>query len=134
MAAPNIVQVSSIIGVTSSYNHSTTDALVVMNNAASSNLSYKINNVTLANTSDTEVAMVTVSRHLNGGQTEGSAWDNNGGEYKLVNKIGIATATSIVIVDKASSFYLQENESISIKPIGANTIDSTVSYEIISSS
>jgi hypothetical protein len=50
MANPNIVNVSAIYGTTTYYTPSGTTAVVLVPNAASSGLVYKIENVVVSNT------------------------------------------------------------------------------------
>ena len=129
MAAPNIVGVVTITGVTTTYPHSTNNPITLVSNSGGSNQVFKINNVTLANVSGTTVGLVTVKHHLNTG-TYGAV-PGAGTSISLVNQIGIATGTALVAIDRASAFYLQEGECISIQPNVASVIESTVSYEVI---
>lgn len=128
MAAPNIVGVATITGVTTAYQHTTDQVITLVSNSAGSNRVYKINNINLANVGTT-VGLVTVKHHLNTG-TFGSA-PGAGTSCSIVNQIGIATGTSLVAIDRASAFYLQEAESLSIQANTPNVITSLVSYEII---
>jgi hypothetical protein len=75
------------------------------------------------------VGLATVKHHLNTG-TYGSA-PGAGTSISLVNQIGIATGTSLVVVDRASAFYLQEGECVSVQPLTANFLETIISYEII---
>lgn len=129
MAAPNIVGVATITGVTTTFSHNTNNPTTIVSNSAGSNRVIKINNITLANVSGTTVGLVTVKHHQNSG-TFGLA-PGAGTSISIINQVGIATGTSLVAVDRASSFYLQEQECISVQSNLANIIESTVSYEII---
>lgn len=129
MAAPNIVGVATITGVTTAYSHSTDSVITLVSNSAGSNRVIKINHITLANVSGNTVGLCTIKHHLNTG-TYGAA-PGAGTSISLVNQIGIATGTSLVAIDRASAFYLQEAESLSIQAYPANVVQSFVSYEII---
>lgn len=129
MSAPNIVGVTTITGVTTALSHTTDSALCVVSNAAGSNRVYKINNFTVSNISDSSVGLATVKHHLNTGTF--NAAPGAGTSISLINQVGIATGSSLVAIDRASAFYLQEGESISVQPNIANVIESFVSYEII---
>mgnify|MGYP003643742054 FL=1 len=73
--------------------------------------------------------MATVKTHAGTG-----SWGSNPGagvSISVVNQLGIATGASIVVVDRASSFYIQENESLSVQANVANLLNTVISYEII---
>lgn len=129
MASPNIVGVATITGVTTTFSHTVNTPITIVNNSSGSNRVYKINHITLANVSSGTVGLCTVKHHLNTG-TFGSA-PGAGTSISLVNQIGIATGTSLVAIDRASAFYLQEAECLSIQANIANVVESFVSYEII---
>lgn len=124
MAAPNIVNVTSIIGKTTDALPSTTSATVLLANAASSGKVLKINMLMATNVDATAAYGATVARN--------SAADGSGTSKVLINVVPVPVNAAITVIDKATSFYLQENESIVVTSSVASKIQFTVSYEEIS--
>lgn len=127
--APNIVGVSTITGVTTAYNHATNNPICLVSNPLGSERAYKINNVTISNVDTTNAGLATVKTH--GGSGTWGSTPGAGTSISVVNQLGIATGASIVVVDRASSFYIQENESLSVQANVANLLNTVISYEII---
>ena len=129
MAAPNIVGVTTITGVTTTHNHSNTEIITLVNNSRGSERSYKINNISVSNIDTTNAGLVTYKHH----QATGSIFGvpGAGTSISICNQLGIATGTTIVVTDRASAFYLQEGECISGQANVANLLNTIVSYEII---
>jgi len=129
MAAPNIVGVTTITGVTTTHNHSNTEIITLVNNPRGSERSYKINNISVSNIDTTNAGLVTYKHH----QATGSIFGvpGAGTSISICNQLGIATGTTIVVTDRASAFYLQEGECISGQANVANLLNTIISYEII---
>ena len=132
MSNPNIVNVTAIYGTTTYYTPSGTTAVVLVPNAASSGLVYKIENVVVSNTTSS-AASATVSIYTNGAVAQGSA-PSSGTAYPIVSAVSVPPNASLVAVDKSTSFYLMEGTSISITSSTGSALTFTVSYENISSS
>jgi len=132
MANPNIVNVTAIYGTTTYYTPSGTSAVVLVPNAASSGLVYKIENVVVSNVTSS-AANATVSIYTNGAVAQGSA-PAGGTAYPIVYQVSVPPNASLVAVDKSTSFYLMEGTSISITSGTGSALTFTVSYENISSS
>ena len=92
MAAPNIVNVSTIIGKSATVALSTTSQTTILSNAASSNTVYKINMIQVANVDGTSAADITVDVH--------SAASGGGTAYSLVSTVSVPAAASLVVLDK----------------------------------
>ena len=123
MAAPNIVGVTTIVGFTTAITLNTADPTVLVSNAAGSGAVLKINNLTLSNVTNSTVGYATVRTH--------TAAAGLGVSFSLSSNIGIATGTSLVLMDKASSIYVEEGRSITVQVNPINTIHATCSYERI---
>lgn len=121
MAAPNIVGVTTILGITTSQQLGTTVQTIVSNPANSGRV-FKINLISAANES---AATATVTLRYNDNAA------GAGSTISIANGIDLLTKTSLVIIDKASSFYLEENRSLTALSGTANAIDLIVSYEDI---
>lgn len=123
MAAPNIVGVTSIVGLTTFLSLANTSANVLVSNPASSDYVYKINSIIVANVDGTNSADITVALH--------NAAAGGGTGYKIANTVAVAADSTLVILDKASSIYLEENRSIVVTASAANDLDVICSYETI---
>jgi hypothetical protein len=130
MANPNIVNVTAIYGTTTYYAPTGTTAVVLLPNAASSGLVYKINQIVVANTTAT-AANATVSVYTNGAVAQGSA-PAGGTAYPIVSAVSVPTNASLIVTDKTTALYLMEGTSISVTSGTASAITYTISYEVIS--
>lgn len=130
MANPNIVNVTAIYGTTTYFVPSGTTAVVLLPNAASSGLVYKINQIVVANTT-ASAANATVSLYSNGAVAQGSA-PAGGTAYPIVSAISVPANASLIAVDKTTAIYLMEGTSISITSGTASALTFTISYENIS--
>lgn len=124
MAAPNIVNVSTIIGKTSQTALSSTAATTLVSNAASSGKVFKINMIQVANVDGTNACDVTVDVH--------SAASGGGTAYSLASTISVPADASLVVLDKNTALYLEEDRSITATAGTANDLEVLVSYEEIS--
>ena len=124
MAAPNIVNVSTITGKTGYLALSTTSATSLVSNAASSGKVFKINMIQVANVDGTSACDVTVDLH--------SAAAAGGTAYSLISTASVAPDSSLVVLDKNTAIYLEEDKSISVTAGTANDLEVIVSYEEIS--
>ncbi len=122
MAAPNIVGVTTILGITTA-SQLTTSPVSILSNAASSGRVFKINTIVAANET-AATASVTVRYNDNAAGA--------GTTFALANGIDISAKSSLVVLDKASSIYLEENRSITALSGTATAIDLIISYESIS--
>ena len=123
MAAPNIVNVTSIIGVTTAVGLSTTAVTTFLSNADASGKVLKINTVVAAGIG-TVHGNITVKYHL--------AAAGAGTSIALANTITVPTGASLVIIGKDNPIYLEENRSLTAQASAANNIAIVCSYEDIS--
>ena len=124
MAAPNIVNVTTITGKTDQINLSSTSATAVVSNAASSNKVFKVNSLTVANVDGSAAADITISVY--------SEDDIGGTATELVSTISVPADATLVVIDKNNSIYLEEDMSIGATAGTANDLKVIVSYEEIS--
>ena len=125
MAAPNIVNVALINANSNNMTLSTTSEIGLLSNPASSGKVYKVNTIMVANRENNANAVnVTVNVYS-------SAALGGTGTY-LTNLISVPGFSTLVISDKSTSFYLEENESIGIKSGTSNGLASMISWEEIS--
>jgi len=124
MAAPNIVNVSTITGKTDQVSLTTTSATTVVSNAASSGKVFKINSLIVSNVDGSSAADITVSVYSE---------DNIGGTAtELVSTVSVPADASLVVVDKNTALYLEEDMSIGATAGTADDLKVVVSYEEIS--
>jgi hypothetical protein len=131
MANPNIVNVTAIYGTTTYLTPSATTAVVLLPNAASSGLVYKINNIVAANVNGTNAVDTTVSIYSNGAVAQGSA-PSGGTAYPIVSTVSVPADASLIVADKTTGIYLMEGTSITVTSGTASGITYSISYENIS--
>ena len=132
MAAPNIVNVSSIYGKTTYYTPSGTSAVVLLTNASGSGKVLKINQIVAANVNGSSAVDTTVSIYTNGGVAQGSA-PSGGTAYPVVSTVSVPADASLIVTDKTTAIYLEEDKCISVTSGTASGITYSISYEEISS-
>jgi hypothetical protein len=125
MAAPNIVNVALINANSNTQLLSTTSEIGLLSNPASSGKVYKINTILVANR-ETNANAVNVTVNVY------SAAALTGTGLPIAQLISVPGYATLIITDKSSSFYLQEDKSIGIKSGTANGLAVTVSWEEIS--
>ena len=125
MANPNIVAVNSIFGNTTGFALTTTLTNVLLANATSSGKVYKVESIMVANVDGTNAADVTIDIHTAANGTAGSS-------FALAATISVPADATLNLVDKNSTFYLMENQSI-IGGASANSdLEVVIAYEDIS--
>lgn len=119
MAAPNIVNVTTIIGNTATLNVTTAYANVIAN-PVNSNSVYKINTLTIANYDTANTTTITASLQRGGG--------NN----FISSGASVPYTATLVLVSKDTAIYLAEGDSIALRASANNRLWALSSYEIIS--
>ena len=129
MAAPNIVNVATITGVTTFHAGISTigggnGITTVVSNAAASGKVLKINSLTAAAIGSTTGVTLNYYNHA----THTSA----GSTVSLGTTISIPTFSTLVIISKDNSVYLEENTCLGIlAQSNEGTVDVVCSYEEI---
>ena len=124
MAAPNIVNVTTITGKSAVVDLTTTAATAVVSNAAASGKVFKINSLVVSNVDGTNAADITVSYY--------SEDDIGGTATQIVSTVSVPADASLIVIDKNTSLYLEEDRSIGATAGAANDLKVVVSYEEIS--
>ena len=131
MAAPNIVNVSTITGITTRIAGISTEILgagisTVVTNAASSGKVLKINSLVATSIGDT----TGVSVYL---YDSASAHGGAGSTVSLATTMTVPLYSSLAVIDKSNSIYLEEDTQIGVRAqSNAGDIDVVCSYEDIS--
>ena len=124
MAAPNIVNVTTITGKSAVVSLTGTSATLVVENPASSNKVFKINSLVVSNVDGTNAADITISFFSE---------DNIGGTAtEIVSTVSVPADASLVVIDKNTSIYLEEDRSLGATAGSASDLKVIVSYEEIS--
>lgn len=123
MAAPNIVNVTTITGITTAQDLTTTPNAFVSNASASGKV-LKINNLIVSNIDGSSAANVYIKYHPQGAAGAGSS-------VSLAHEISVAADSTLVVMDKASSIYIQENQSLTAYASANGDLAIICSYEDI---
>jgi len=124
MAAPNIVNVTTITGKSNVVSLTTTSPTAVVSNAASSSKVFKINSLVVSNVDGTNAADITIALY--------SEDDIGGTATEIVSTVSVPADASLIVIDKNTSIYLEEDRSIGATAGAANDLKVVVSYEEIS--
>ena len=114
MTAPNIVDVATILGISYVADLSTTVTTTLITGAAE-NVN-KINLIRVTNVTDND-ATCTIDSEV------------SGAHKKLCNELTVPANSSVDVIDKNASFYLQETDLIRGGASAASTLEVTISYE-----
>ncbi len=125
MAAPNIVNVTTITGVTTFKSGIGTAGAIttVVSNAASSGKVLKINSLMASGIGATTGVTVKLSNNAAG----------TGSSVSIGMTLSVPTFSTLAVISKDNSVYVEENRSIiAFAQSNAGTIDVVCSYEEIS--
>ena len=124
MAAPNIVNVTTITGKTNVVDLTTTNATLVVENPVSSNKVFKINSLVVSNVDGTNAADITISYYSE---------DNIGGTAtQITSTVSVPADASLIVIDKNTYIYLEEDRSIGATAGSASDLKVVCSYEELS--
>ena len=119
MAAPNIVNVATITGksVTGALGTSTA---TLLQNSASSNKVFKVNTILVSNVDGSNSATAAIS-----------IYDGSNDRY-IAKGITVPAGATVVLIDKNSSLYLEEDKIIRGDASAAGDLEYIISYEELS--
>ena len=117
MAAPNIVNVSSIYGKTMGAALSTTTTTDIL--TCPSNKVLKINSIIVSNVDGTNAADVTVNFYDSSAATR----------YALASTITVPADATLIVLGKDSPIYLEEGDQIEAGASAASDLQIIISYE-----
>ena len=118
MAAPNIVGVVTITGKTVTGALGTSTASLLQN-SASSNKVFKVNTILVSNVDGTNSATADISLY-------------DGTDRYIAKVITVPAGATVVLIDKNSSLYLEENRIIRGDASAAGDLEYIISYEELS--
>jgi len=119
MAAPNIVNVSSIYGKTVYDTDIAASLAAIVTNAASSNKVLKVNSLIISNIDGTNAADITVTLRNAAGSLLAT----------LAHTISVPADSTLVVISKDTSIYLEEDRSIGLLASAAGDLSAVCSYE-----
>ena len=123
MTAPNIVNITSMLGKTDTTSLTTTSATSILENAVGSNKVLRVTLVRVVNVDGTNSADATISYYTQ---------DNLGGTaMELVQAKSVAANTFLDVVTKDTPIYLEEAKSLGATASAANDLKIIVTYEEI---
>ena len=125
MSNPNIVAVTSILGKADELIPANSTSNVLLANNTGSNTVLKINQIVAANVDGSSAVNTTVAIN--------STAAGGGTSFPIVSTVSVPADASLIVVDKTTAIYLEENKSITVQSGTASKISYTISYEIIAS-
>jgi len=126
MANPNIVAVATIKGITKT--QASTATIADLTAYPATGVVFKVNTLIASNIHATAVKTVSVALYTNHGSAPTT--------HYIASTISIPADASLIIIDKSSSFYLNDNSGglgQKLRVLATDTdVNFTVSYEEIS--
>ena len=116
MANPNIVNVATINGKTDVFALTTTETNLV---TATANTVFKINSIMVSNIDRSNAADVTIK------------YNDGSNDRAIASTISVPADATLNVVDKNSSFYLEETEIIKGTASANSDLEYVVSGEIL---
>ena len=117
MAAPNIVNVTSIYGKTVCQELDTTLTTAIVPNNNGSNKLLKLNSIIVSNIDGTNAADVTISVH------------NGTADFYLAKTVTVPADSTLVLLGKDAPIYLEENQILRGGASANGDLHCIVSYE-----
>jgi hypothetical protein len=124
MANPNIVNVTNIVAGNAFVALSSTSATLVASNPSASGKVYKINSLIVSNVDGSVPHDISISVY--------SAASLGGTETEIISAITIPSGASLIAIDKTTSIYLTENQSLGAQASAADKFKIVASWEEIS--
>jgi len=123
MTAPNIVNITSMLGKTDPTSLSTTSATSILENAVGSGKVLRVTLIRAVNVDGSNAANITISYYTQ---------DNLGGTaMELVQSKSVTANTFFDVVTNNSPIYLEEDKSLGATASAANDLKIIVTYEEI---
>ena len=117
MAAPNVVNVTSIYGKTLGHALTTTLTTAILPNGLNSGKLLKLNSIIISNIDGTNAADVTLSMH------DGS------NDFYLAKAVSVPAKSTLVVLGKDAPIYLEENQTVRGGASNGGDLHCIISYE-----
>lgn len=118
MAAPNLYNITTVLGKTLAFDV-TTSVITMVTNAASSNTSVRINSLFVANIGS-QTATFTVSFIRNSVTT------------RIARVVPCEIGNSVIVIGKDTGIYLEEGDSLTIQGSLNSALQAVISYDVVS--
>ena len=118
MAAPNLFNITTVIGKTLAFDVTTTNVTMV-SNAASSGTSVRINSLFVANIGS-QTATFTVS------------FSRNNVTTRIARVVPCEVGNSVIVIAKDTGIYLEEGDSLTIQGSLNGALQAVISFDIVS--
>jgi hypothetical protein len=117
MAAPNLIQISSVFGRTTG-TAINTPVTIIVSNPTSSNKNYKINSLYIANIDNSLPVKVSIDLF------------RGGNSIRLVDRMDILSGDTLVAICRDTSIYLEEGDSLRCYADKNGLLHAVLSYDI----
>jgi len=121
MAAPNLVNVSTITAKSKQATLNTTVTTEILANAAASGKVFKIESIIVANIDGSNPADASVFITKSGGSP-----------IAIASTISVPQDATLVVIDKSTSLYLEEGDNIEAGASANGDLTITINYEELS--
>ena len=121
MAAPNLVNVSTITAKSVQATLNTTLTTEILANASSSEKVFKVNNIIIANIDGSSAVDVSVFITKSGGSP-----------IAIASTISLPADATLVVIDKNTGIYLEEGDNIEAGASANSDATITINYEELS--
>ena len=121
MAAPNLVNVSTITAKSVQATLNTTLTTEILANASSSDKVFKVNNIIVANIDGSSAVDVSVFITKSGGSP-----------IAIASTISLPADATLVVIDKNTGIYLEEGDNIEAGASANSDATITINYEELS--
>jgi hypothetical protein len=118
MAAPNLYNITTVIGKTLAYDV-TTSVVTLVSNATNSGTSVRINSLFVANIGS-GTATFTVDFVRGGVST------------KIAKTVACEVGNSVIVIAKDTGIYLEEGDRLSITGSANGALQAVISYDVVS--
>jgi hypothetical protein len=123
MAAPNLKAPTTITGKTAVVALSATTETSLLSNAASSGKALRITSLFVSNVDGTNNAAITVKYYDAA---------SGGTGYALASTLTVPADSTVVVLTREQSIWLEENTSLRVTASAANDLNVVCSYEEVS--
>lgn len=130
MTTPNLLATTTVYGKTAYLTPSVNTSVVLLANNTGSNQLFKINSIIVSNADGASAINATVAIYTNGNITQNNA-PSGGTAYPLISAVSVPINAAVIVVDKTSSIYVEENMSIVVTSGTANKLTFIVGYEVL---
>lgn len=122
MAAPNIVGITTLVGITTYISNIGVVDQVILSNASNSNRVFRVISLIASNKTGAPVLV------------SASYWSQAAGagtSISIAREISVPSGSTLIVVGRDSPLYIEENRSITVYAGSTNSIDIISSYESI---